>query len=264
MNLYTFPMNKLVLLLLVALLVGCATGKPMRMWNASTNLISPNTVVTFMDRDSGNFSSVEGDDVIRMLDIKTRIEAVAGPMHTNLLLAEGSQPNGFSYVTKYGPRIGITFGMIHMLGKDDDAMAALIGHELAHLYLRHGRQHMDREKNRVTTSVAMVFALGMFGIPMPVEATDVATSAVTNSYSRDDEREADQVSVEYMIKAGFNPIGAVHLQAKLGQVAKSTSLAFMSTHPTSAERVENMKRLTKEYLQKKAAQQNTTSEAYTQ
>lgn len=262
MIIYRPPMNKLMLLL-TALLVGCAASRPTRVWNASTTLISPNTVVTFMDRDSGRFSSVDGEDVIRMLDIKTRIEAAAGPMHTDLLIAEGAQPNGFSYVTKYGPRIAVNFGMIELLGKDDDAMAALIGHELAHLYLQHSHQHQEREKNRVTTSVAMVFALGMFGIPMPVDVTDAATSAVTNNYSRDDERDADQLGVEYMIKAGFDPLGSVHLQEKLGEIAKGTTLAFMSTHPGSAERVENMKRLVQIYQKNKTAQPVSSSDAGT-
>lgn len=257
MTFYRTPMNQLMLLLSAAMLVGCSTSRPTRMWNASATLLSPDSVVTFMDHDSGQISRVDGEDVIRMLDIKTRIEEVAGPMRTELLIAEGTQPNGFSYVTKYGPRIAVNFGMINMLGKDDEAMAALMGHELAHLYLQHGRQQQDREKNRITSSVAMTFALGMFGIPMPVDVTDAATSAVTNSYSRDDEREADQLGVQYMIKAGFDPLGAVHLQEKLSTAAKDTTLAFLSTHPGSAERIENMKRLAQEYQQNKTVRPTT-------
>lgn len=246
-------MNKLALLLLAALLGGCAASKPMRVWNASTTIIPPNSVLTFMDHDNGKMSAVETERIIRILDIKARIEEAAGPMHADLLIAEGDQPNGYSYVTKYGPRIAVNLGMMEMLGKDDDAMAALIGHELAHLYLQHGRQHQDREKNRITTSVAMVFALGMFGIPMPIDVTDAATTAVTNTYSRDDERAADQLGVEYMVKAGFDPLGSVHLQEKLGAISKGAALPFMSTHPSSNERVENMKRLAQEYQQKKSA-----------
>lgn len=247
-------MNKLALLLFVSALMGCAaSSRPMRMWNASNTIIPPDTVLTFVDHDSGKISSVDSEDIVRILDIKTRIEEVAGPMRTDLLIAEGLEPNGYSYVTKYGPKIAVNFGMIAMLDKDDDAMAALIGHELAHLYLQHGRQRIEREKNRVTTSVAMTFALGMFGIPMPVDVSDAATTAVANSYSRDDEREADQLGVEYMVKAGFDPLGSVHLQEKLGQASKSSQLAFMSTHPSNGERVENMKRLAGQYPQKKSS-----------
>lgn len=247
-------MNKLALLLLAALISGCATSRPMRVWNASTTIVPPNSVLTFMDHESGKISSIDTEDIIRILDIKSRIENVAGPMNTELMIAEGNQPNGYSYVTKYGPKIAVNLGMMELLGDDDDAIAALMGHELAHLYLQHGRQRQDREKNRITTSVAMVFALGMFGIPMPIDVTDAATNAVTNTYSRDDEREADQLGVEYMAKAGFDPLGAVHLQEKLGAATKGATLTFMSTHPSSKERVENMKRLAQEYQQKKTAQ----------
>lgn len=242
-------MNKLVLLLLAALLSGCSTSRPVRMWNASTAIVPPNSVLSFMDRESGKVSHIDTENIIKILDIKARIEEAAGPMRTDLLIAEGNQPNGYSYVTKYGPKIAINFGMMELLDQDDDAMAALMGHELAHLYLQHGRQRQDREKTRITTSVAMTFALGMFGIPMPIDVTDAATSAITKSYSRDDEREADQLGVEYMVKAGFNPLGSVHLQEKLGTASKGATLAFMSTHPSSKERVENMKRLAQEYQQ---------------
>lgn len=251
-------MRNVTLILLAVLLSSCATHKPMRAWNASTTIIPPNSMMTFLDRENGKLSVVYTEDIIRILDIKARIEEVAGVMHTDLLIAEGEQPNGYSFVTKQGPRIAVNFGMMQMLAQDDDAMAALIGHELAHLYLEHGRLRQEREANRITTSVVLTFALGMFGIPMPVDVADAATSAVTRSYSRDDERAADQLGVEYMVKAGFDPFGSVHLQEKLGAAAKGTSLSFLSTHPSNKERVENMKYLAQEYQQKAAPSTEAT------
>jgi predicted Zn-dependent protease len=98
----------------------------------------------------------------------------------------------------------------------------------------------------MVASTLLSFALGFAGIPVPITATDVATTSVTRSFSRDDEREADQLGVEFMANADYDSWGAMRLQEKLLKVADSSMLPFLSTHPSSAERVENMKRLAME------------------
>jgi len=177
------------------------------------------------------------------------MENAAGSIRVDLLVEDSGDPNGFSFIMHGQPKIAVNIGMINLLGQDSDAMAALMGHELAHLYLEHGSLRKDREENRIMTSIALSFALGMIGILAPVDVTDVATSAVSESFSRDEERDADRFGVTYMIKAGFDPWGAVRLQEKLRTIANGTHIPFLSSHPTSDERIANMKRLAMEYKQ---------------
>lgn len=214
----------------------------------------PYPMVYLKEKSSGKTSaSIKMADIQQMISIKERVENAAGPLHPRLLLAEGIEPNGYSFLSKQGPVIAVNIGMLNLIGQDQDAMAALIGHELAHLHLNHGRLRRDREDNRIAASVALSFALGMFGIPVPMEVTDIATTSVTSKFSREEERDADRVGVEYMVKAGFDPFGSVRLQEKLGAASSGDLVTFLSSHPSGTERIENMKRLALEYQPGRAA-----------
>ena len=239
-------MTKIALLLLVALISGCA-GKPQRVWDAASIANHPSSFVVFKDKPDGKIiAGFHTADIRNIINIKERVENAAGPLRTELLIAEGDQPNGFSFAYHKGSRIGINVGMINLIKDDADAIAALIGHELAHLYLEHGKVRQNREENRIATSTAISFALGMVGIPIPSPVTDVATTAVSRTYSRDEERDADRLGVTYMTMAGFNPWGAVRLQEKLGAIPSGSMVPFLNTHPAGVERVENMKLLVKD------------------
>ena len=240
-------MTKIAFLLLVALISGCAsTPHSERIWDAASIASFPHPYVIYMDKPDGKIiAGFNTAEIKNIINIKERVEDAAGPLRTELLIAEGDQPNGFSFAFHEVPKIGINIGMIKLIGDDADAIAALMGHELAHLYLEHGKVRQDREENRIVTSTVLSFALGMVGIPIPVTATDVATTAVTRTFSRDDERDADRLGVIYMVQAGFDPWGAVRLQEKLAPIASGPMVPFLNTHPGSAERVENMKRMVK-------------------
>jgi len=247
-------MTKLLLLFFTVLTAGCATQAPARLWDATAIADSPNSVILFKNQKNGKvISGVYTADVKNMIRIKEQVENAAGSIRVGLLVEDSGEPNGFSFIMHGQPKIAVNIAMINLLGQDSDAIAALIGHELAHLYLEHGNLRKNREENRIMSSIALSFALGMVGIPAPVDVTDVATTAVANKYSRDEEREADEHGVAYMTKAGFDPWGAVRLQEKLSAVSKSAAIPFLSTHPSSDDRITNMKRLAMEHTPPEAA-----------
>ncbi len=70
---------------------------------------------------------------------------------------------------------------------------------------------------------------------------DLGTAAVSRSYSRDHEREADRLGVEWMIAAGFDPEGALRLHERLLQLRHGGSIPFLQSHPAGAERVESIR-----------------------
>jgi predicted Zn-dependent protease len=69
----------------------------------------------------------------------------------------------------------------------------------------------------------------------------LGTKVVATTYSRDQEREADDVGFQYAVTAGFEPQGGVRLFEKLGSVS-SANIPFLSSDPSSEERVSAMRK----------------------
>jgi predicted Zn-dependent protease len=158
------------------------------------------------------------------------------------ILGSGSI-NAFAFFNGNQPTIAISQGMVRLLADDDDAWAALIGHELAHLRLEHLKKQIDRrQRTDVASSVAGV-VLSAFGLPFASIATDATAVLATRAYSRDDEREADRVGLEYMRNAGFAADGAIRLQRQLLAAGGNSGMPFLSTHPGGEERIENLRQL---------------------
>ena len=133
--------------------------------------------------------------------------------------------------------------MVRLLAADQDAWAALFGHELAHLRLEHLRGKQDRrEKAAVASSIAGV-VLSVIGLPFASVAADASIALADRAYSRDDEREADRISLEYMRRAGFSETGAISLQQRFLTLRGGTSIPFLSTHPSGEERIGNLRQL---------------------
>jgi predicted Zn-dependent protease len=240
-------MFRIIILIFALFMSGCSTSRAPRYWEASSIAEFPRPVISILDRPKGKvIARVNTADVRRMIAVKDRVEEASGGLSTRLLIADDNQPNGFSFIYHGQPMMAINIGMINLIGQDEDAMAALVGHELAHLYLMHGARRRSRDDSSIVASTLLSIALGFAGIPVPMEATDVATTSIANAFSRDEEREADQFGVEFMAHAGFDPWGAVRLQEKLLTAGSKAALPFLSTHPSGAERIENMKRLAME------------------
>lgn len=246
-------MRRLVLLLLILSLSACVSRRA-KLWDANAIADYPNPVVVFKDKTKGPIiASLYTEDVKKMIYVKDRVEAFTGAIRSQILILDDPAPNAFSFSAHANhPSIAVSIGMINLLRNDPDAMAALIGHELAHLYLEHGKQRASREADRIAHSALLSFALIMVGIPAPMDATNLAATAVANAYSRDEEREADRFGSEHLIDAGFAPEGAVRLLEKLSLAAKDATIPFLSTHPTHSERIENMRQLAQAYRLEKS------------
>ncbi len=151
-----------------------------------------------------------------------------------------------NYINAYafpGGTIACTRGIV--LNLDSEAeLAALLGHEIGHVNARHTASRMSTQMivgGLVGIGGAVVGAkygngwgalaggLGGFGV-----------GALLASYSRDDERQADSLGMEYMARAGYNPDGMVELMDMLNDQhnAEPSALQVMfATHPMSSERL---------------------------
>jgi len=118
----------------------------------------------------------------------------------------------------------------------------VLSHELAHNVLG----HVDRKKTNASVG-ALVGALVDIGLLI---GTGVNTQGVLSqtganvgvrAYSQEFEREADYMSLYFMVKAGFDATKAPDVQRKLGAVhPESTQVSYNASHPSSPERAANL------------------------
>ncbi|MGQ9685399.1 MAG: M48 family metalloprotease, partial [Thiobacillaceae bacterium] len=154
-----------------------------------------------------------------------------------------------------GGSIAATRGILLEL-EDEDELAALLGHEIGHVNARHfaERQAKGSLIQLVALGAGMAVAeknpaygelAGLLG--------NLGGGALLAHYSREDEREADALGMEYMVRGGYNPAGMVDLMDLLNRESKRKPNALelmFSTHPMSGERLETSKqRLARDYAE---------------
>lgn len=129
--------------------------------------------------------------------------------------------------------------------KNEAGLAAVIGHEIAHVSSKHtaerlsqamvgnmglyaANDYLDRNRTKYNKQIAMALALGVeYGLILP--------------YSREHENEADLIGQIYMAKAGYDPKEAIFLWQRMAATEKDRPPEFMSTHPSSNTRIQNLK-----------------------
>lgn len=148
-----------------------------------------------------------------------------------------------------GGAIYVNTGLILAVGNVSE-LAGVMAHEIGHVTARHtAEQYNNRRGTAVVTEVLKFVIYFISGNPYIANAgtmaTDMAGMAYLSTFGRDAEREADELAVETLVNAGYDPMGLATmfqtLQAESGG-GGYTMPQFLSTHPASAERIESAKR----------------------
>lgn len=139
-----------------------------------------------------------------------------------------------------GGKISVTRGLIVKL-KSEDELAGVLGHEIGHVTARHAAQQYTRQ---------VLFAVGLAGLgialadekwgKLGLAAAGLAGSLVLLSYSRDQERQADELGYLYMTRAGYNPkamVDTFHMFLRMEGKEPGAVAVLFRTHPLSSERV---------------------------
>ncbi len=206
-------------------------------WRLS-ELIESSQATILLREPAGVHGPVETQLLRRIAAIGGRvIQAGGGEVHADLVLLASTRINAYAFYQGEQPTIGFTLGMLRLLAADQDAWAALLGHELAHIHLDHLEGMRDRRGRAEIASSLAGLVLSAIGLPLANVAADAATVLADRAYSRDDEREADRIGLGYMRKAGFAEKGAITLQQLLLSAGTPGSLPFLSTHPSGEERI---------------------------
>ncbi len=147
-------------------------------------------------------------------------------------------PNAFALP---GGKIGVHTGMLN-IASTQEQLAAVIGHEIGHVWANHGNERMSRT---TVAQMGLQMASVLAGEPSPEKqlalgALGIATQGVVMKYDRKQEKEADGMGLDLMARAGFDPQQAVKLWQKMAEQGGARPPEFMSTHPSETTRIEKL------------------------
>ncbi|WP_374583500.1 M48 family metallopeptidase [Pseudoduganella sp.] len=144
-----------------------------------------------------------------------------------------------------GGRIAFYTGILSKLNLNDDEVAMIMGHEIAHALREHARKRMGQSQ------VTSIFArLGGAVVshytgwdPQLVGAgANAVGQGVLLKFSRGDEAESDMVGIDLAARAGYDPRAGISLWQKMSAINSAQPLEFLSTHPSGETRIEDMQK----------------------
>jgi len=139
-------------------------------------------------------------------------------------------PGGFFYVDS---------GLI-LAAESEAELAAIMAHEIAHVAARHATKNMTKQQIWNMASIPLMFVGGPAGYAI-AEVASIAVPMSFLKFSRDSEREADMLGLQYDYAAGYDPQAFIQFferlkaQEKAGKHSKIAKV--FSTHPMTADRI---------------------------
>jgi len=136
-----------------------------------------------------------------------------------------------------GGKMAVYTGILPVT-QDEDGLAAVMGHEMAHATLRHGTQRMSRE---VLSQTALGILLDQAGAQDYAQLGELARQVVlTLPYGREQELAADVEGMMYMARAGYDPRAAPALWRRMSELGSGGGVDILSTHPSDEQRIQNL------------------------
>jgi predicted Zn-dependent protease len=136
----------------------------------------------------------------------------------------------------------VVFTGILPICKDEQGLAAVLGHEIAHVVARHASERYSSSKVFLALAVLLQTVFGFdFGI-----TNLISTLLLELPNSRTQEYEADTIGMQLTAKSCFDPQAAMEMHTRLAQYEKAhgaTSLEFLRTHPGAERRIKHLEEL---------------------
>lgn len=143
-----------------------------------------------------------------------------------------------------GGKIMVYSGLADKLNATDDELAAVIGHEISHALREHGRERMSQAYIQQFGLQALAAYIGGSAGNMAAKSADMGSQLFFSlPNGREQEREADRMGLELAARAGYHPQAAVTLWQKMAAVNKGAPPEFLSTHPSSEHRIQDLQAL---------------------
>jgi len=145
-------------------------------------------------------------------------------------------PGGYIYITR---------GLLALTSNEAE-VAGVLGHEIGHVLARHTAERVSRAQAGGLFAAVLGAVVGVQGVG---ELAQMGAAAYLQSFSRDQESEADHLGLRYLVRAGWHPQAMVSMLEKLRDQARLEALMagrspdsidqldFMASHPRTIDRV---------------------------
>ena len=228
------------LLMTVTMLVACATSPTGR----SQLMLMPESQMTQMGLQA--FENIKKETPVDTGTTANRyvncvaqaiIREVGGSWEVVVFKDESA--NAFALP---GRKIGVNSGLLNV-AKNQDQLATVIGHEVAHVLAHHSNERVSQQF-AVEQSLGLITALsspqtetgrtlmGLLGVG--------AQYGILMPYGRTQEAEADRLGLELMARAGFNPAESISLWRNMSAAGGAQPPEFLSTHPSHSTRISGL------------------------
>ena len=141
--------------------------------------------------------------------------------------------------------------------KNEDALAAVLAHEIGHIQNKHGLKAIKTSRWTSTMTVLAAESVKSFAGQELAQLTetfegsldDIMQTMVNSGYSRKSETQADISAVEIMKRAGYNPDGLRQMLLEMDGRMKPTEAGFAKTHPDPKTRINDVENLLRDCAQ---------------
>jgi predicted Zn-dependent protease len=190
-----------------------------------------------LQRRDGTLYRLEREAARNLAVARDEIQRASG-LDFAFLIADWDSPNAFADDERGKPIVVFSTALIRLIGRDLDAVSYVMGHEVAHHKLGHnGETRKDRERTTWVASQVLGNIAGMI-VPFGGYVVGPAVTGIGRSFTRDEERDADALGLEWATGNGRDPCGAFRLSDALARVGRDPfDLPFLSTHPGHEERM---------------------------
>lgn len=236
-------------MLLALTVAGCATNEPasqkrVTYWTLANRPYVPSkNLIIRLKRPSGEILVIPSGPSKSLLEAKNKIQTATG-FEFDLVIIDSQDVNAHAFVKDGSAKVGFTLGYITAFGQNRDITGVTMGHEVSHHLLGHvdGRR-AEREKTTQQTAQALGI-LANFLVPFSGTFVSMAVTGVGRSYTRDEEREADENGMKLAQASGYDICQAIQFWKSMNASAKDSALkGVISTHPSDDERIESVEKI---------------------
>jgi predicted Zn-dependent protease len=186
----------------------------------------------------------------QLIEFAPRFNERAREWKWEVILVGSRQVNAFCMP---GGKIAFFTGILDTLKLDDEEVAMVMGHEIAHALLEHGRERVGKGRAAQALTFGASVASQMMGFgDLGGYLAQGAAKLTLLKFGREDESEADLVGMDLAARAGYDPRAAIRLWQKMaqasggaanGQPARAGASApdWLSTHPSHDRRIDDIR-----------------------
>jgi predicted Zn-dependent protease len=185
-------------------------------------------------------NSPEVNFYVMELGSKLTKNVAPAPYKYQFVVIDNDVPNAFTIPGGY---VFVNTGLINLMAREGE-LASVLAHELAHAEARHIHRQLEQQKTLMVASLAAILAGALIGNPQLAQAITTGSmggaETVALSYSRDNEREADQIGLRILTATGYSPTDAASAMQRLSKrqwQGRPGNYDYLMSHPGLIERI---------------------------